>query len=309
MLAKLGQAADLGDLNPDELAPDALKTQEAADPATGKKTEPSPDDAGDKSPEAQPGDDPKKAKAPQPPEKKEGDEKETDYTRAQKEEQRREKSWQALEQEKAQVRAEKEALERQKAELQQQQEAKPPASQALKDDRGFSADDYERFAKDEEAAGGDPKLIAEARDTAKTLRDREAKAAQETQHKQHTQAWWDTANKVVASKPELQKLDTPLAKEVTALLKGEPLFHAHPEGFQKAVEIAEARLAAAEVPSLKTEIETLRKKLQEAEAKLAPEPDTVQRPPKEKAIADLSVDEAEREIRKMASQLDHELAA
>lgn len=301
-LLELGHAADSGEIDREEDI--SAKLPAPARPATEKAKD-------ETKPEAQPGDDPTKAKAPQPGEKP-GDEKKdekagTDAERAAKEEERKDRSWKALEAEKATLRADKEALERQRAEA-AKPEVKPARADETRDERGYTAAQYDQAAKDFEAEG-DTALAAQARTAAEALRAKEGEATQQRQQAEHRETWMKHANETVAAKAELQDLNTPLAKEVKAMLTAEPVFQILPDGFKKAVEICELRLAAAEVPSLKAENETLRKDLQEAQGKLAIGDGSVTRPTKEKSLGDLSLDAQEREIRRMASTFDEENAA
>lgn len=201
-------------------------------------------------------------------------EKDTDspYTRAEKSKERLEKTW-------AQVNAEKAALQKERAELealraqqqpptQDRQQQQQPAA-PVKDQTGRTAADYNAAAEQFEQEG-ELDLAKLARTRGESLRQQEAQAAEAQQVAAARGQWMESVNNTLAKRPELGDPAHPLSQQVAALLKENPVFAHIPDGFRQAVEVAEARQAAGRVTTLEKETASLRKQLDEAQRKLAP---------------------------------------
>ena len=134
------------------------------------------------------------------------------------------------------------------AQLRQQ----PATSQ--KDERGYTAQDYEVYAEKAEE-DGDIKTAKVARQEAGILRQKQAYA-------EFLAGWQKTHAEMVKENPDLTNLETPLAKEVSRLLdEPDSLFKKRPDGLKFAVSFAKAQLSTGSIPALQGEIKKLKQEL------------------------------------------------
>lgn len=242
-----------------EVQPDAQADETATQDAESGESQ-SPDE----SEPVEDGTEPEKAEEQKKPETTE----KKPLTKEEKEKVRQENSWKKIQEEKDALRREKEAIEAQKAEIALKTAKKP---EPLKDEKGFSAEDYDSFAEQAEAenrkllASGEdlkyqPSQIELAKLKARTLRDKESIQQAEA----HRVAAEEVVKQTVAKYPDLQKPETPLAKEMQKLWQSEQkerFYLNQPDGFARMAELAVARTEAGSVPSLKTKITELTKEV------------------------------------------------
>lgn len=221
--------------------------------------------------------------------------KQPEQSKYQKELERRERSWQKLEEEKAKLRQEREALE---AERQ-----KVTKTAAPRDEKGYSADEYEDAAKKFEASG-DTVLAEKARQKAQELRQTATAKQEETRLAEFRQKWTETVAKVVDEHPDLKSADSELAKKVTSALRENPHFSMTPEGFRKAVEYVQLSDKAASVPGLQAEVETLKKEIERLNKLTSLSASGPTAKPGTKSFEDLPAKEQEAELTRMAEAAD-----
>jgi hypothetical protein len=276
---------------------------------TGKETKPD-DQPGDA--ETKPGTEPAK-KAEDGSRKSEDGKAESgkpdsEFVKAKKDAERFERNWQKLEAERKAFEAEKQELERLRAERRQ---ADPVKAEGLrseagtKDANGYTAADYEAAAQEFEAEG-ETALAKQARERAAALKGQETQQQSQQEAEKFHRSWGETCDAVCKQKPDLLKLDSPIAQEVQALLKSEPLFSQLPDGFARAVQIAELRIEAGSVPGLREQNAKLVKELEAANAKLAIGGNNPARPVRAKSFGEMTSAEQERELLQAAEELDRQ---
>lgn len=277
-----------------------VPVQEAqpTEPTPGADAEKKPDDANPEKDAA----DPAKKTEPTEPAKEPGTEaaEESKYSKAQKEQERRERSWQKLDEEKAALRKEREELEA---------ERKKTATVAEeKDERGFSATDYDNAAKNFDASG-DAELARKAREQATRLREATQSKQGEAKRTEFLTSWNGTVKEIVEARPELKDDNAPVSKRVREVLKNHPQFSMVPDGFRRAVEYADTLEQAASVPGYKTEIEKLTKEIERLN-KLTSVGGSgpTSRPGASKSITEMTTKEAEAELTRLAEEADRQAA-
>lgn len=263
-LLKLGQQADRGEIDPDDISI-------ANEPESPSETVEAPEP--EESPEEQPPTEEEK------PSDKSAETKPVARTKAEKEQERLEKTWENANKLKEEARAEREAVEAERAKVKAEREEiersrpkpEPEKPQLLKDDRGFTAEDYEAFAQkkwEERNDDPDAQSIAEAAmRTAHELRNTQAKQERE----KFEGSWWDGLIKLSDEIPEIAapiggKTAGPLYQDMCQLLApGTPTrewFLQHRNGYRIAADLVRFRHQAGSVPALKADIQRLTKENQ-----------------------------------------------
>lgn len=236
-LLALAMKADAGEINADELtAPEAKP--ESDSPADDAKKEPAPTQEAAKEPAKEPETKP---------------EDESKYTKAKKEQERQDRSWKKLEEEKAALRAEKEAIEKAKQDTEQ---AKAKA-EVYRDDHGYSAEDYEAFAK----SSDDPDLAERAKLKAAELRGRESATKQTVARDQFVQGWQKHLTEAIEQNPDLKDENSDMGKELKKVLAERPVFSMSPDGIKHAVEFVKLQRQSGLVSGLETENKALKEEI------------------------------------------------
>ena len=172
-----------------------------------------------------------------------------DQKRKRKEAERFDRNWQEFQREKQESREEMRRLREELADLRQK-----PSGPSQKDERGYSAEDYDHYAEKAEE-DGDIKTAKVARKEAEILRQKSAYA-------EFVAGWQKTQGELVKENPDLTNLESPLAKEVTKLLdEPQSIFKMRPDGLKYAVSYAKANLDTGSIPALKGEIKKLKQEL------------------------------------------------
>jgi chromosome segregation ATPase len=169
--------------------------------------------------------------------------------RLRKDQARLAKNFQDFQREKQESREELRRMREELAELRAK-----PSTPSQKDERGYSAEDYESYAEKAEE-DGDIKTAKVARKEAEILRQKNAYA-------EFVAGWQKTQGELVKEYPDLANLETPLAKEVVKLLdEPQSIFKTRPDGLKYAVSYAKANLDTGSIPALKGEIKKLKQEL------------------------------------------------
>ena len=172
-----------------------------------------------------------------------------DQKRKRKEAERFDRNWQEFQREKQESREEMRRLREELAELRQK-----PCTPSQKDERGYTAEDYDSYATKAEE-DGDIKTAKVARKEAEILRQKSAYA-------EFVAGWQKTQGELVKEHPDLTNLESPLAKEVNKLLdEPQSIFKMRPDGLKYAVSYAKAQLDTGSIPALKGEIKKLKQEL------------------------------------------------
>lgn len=229
--------ADAGEINPEEVP--AVEAKPESDSPTDDATkEPAKTQEAAKEPAKEPETKP---------------EDESRYTKAKKEQERQDRSWKKLEEEKAALRAEKEAIEKAK---QDTEKAKANA-EVFRDDHGYSAEDYEAFAKSSE----DPDLAERAKLKAAELRGRESATKQNAARDQFVSEWGKNLKEAIDQNPDLKDENSDMGKELKKVLAERPVFSMAPDGIKHAVEFVKLQRQSGLVSGLETENKALKEEI------------------------------------------------
>jgi hypothetical protein len=225
------------------------------------------------------------------PERKPETREESEYSKAQKDRERLDRNWEKQQQLADQVRRDREQFEREKAEWQKQREpGKQPVSD--KDEKGYSAEDYER-AVDEFLLDGNKDLAAEARERAKALRIQT-----------HQRLWMEHLETVKKENPGIDKEDHPLHKVALQVLKDIPILNMAPDGAKVAVRIAKAEASTSLLSDLRAENTKLKNEIKRLNESLEIGGSGPMRMPSDKAFEEMTPKEQERELIRMAEEAD-----
>lgn len=319
-LQDLGRQADAGEVDADTATLPSTNTQQRAAATADTEEKPFVEQDGEQqgkpTTEPEPVKDGEEKPKPDPLESKE-----SKYTKAQKEAARLDKTWQAVNAEKERQETAKAELATARAEIETQRQtfeaerakALPVLKQGerLKDDKGFTADQYEAYSRDvllnEDMTPDERKRQSEASYAkAGELRQAEAEASFRGEQEQLRETWNGNMVAYAKANPAL-KLDDesqPLAKAVTALINSEPSFLVFADGFQKAVQVAQWKVAADSVAGLQADNETLKKENARLNAAMGITAGNPTEPAKAKTLKDMTPAEQEAYMVDLAERAD-----
>lgn len=219
-----------------------------------------------------------------------------------KERERQDRSWKALNEEKEAVRKEREALEAERRALEEKRrEVEKPAES--KDDAGYTASDYERAAK-KFREDGDDAFAQRAEAKAKAMREADQKAQGQASQEKFREVWQGHVAELLKERPELEDQSHPLSQAVQKLLKEDRLFSMIPDGFRRAVELADLREKAGLVSSLEKKAAELQSEITRLNGLTQPGGSGPTSKPKAKRFEDLSSEEQDAELLRQAREAD-----
>jgi len=221
-------------------------------------------------------------------------------TRYEKAKSRLEKEWDDVREEKARLKSERESIEQAKA----QRETSQSGSEAQKTgNRRFSAEDYREAAKSYRDEGRDDLAkLAEQKSTEIESEDRK-EIEQKTQAELKS-AWDKNLLDEVDSNPDLKDSKSQLYKAVSEMLQNHAILRNYPAGIKDAVGIAKVKLQAETASELKKKVAEYESELAQLRKATTPGSGQPTGPAKTKAFHELSLDEQERELMKMAGEAD-----
>ena len=221
-------------------------------------------------------------------------------TRYEKAKSRLEKEWDDVREEKARLKAERESIEQAKA----QRETSQSGSETQKTgNRRFSAEDYREAAKSYRDEGRDDLAkLAEQKSTEIESEDRK-EVEQKTQAELKS-AWDKNLLEEVDSNPDLKDSKSQLYKAVSEMLQNHAILRNYPAGIKDAVGIAKVKLQAETASELKKKVAEYESELAQLRKATTPGSGQPTGPAKTKAFHELSLDEQERELMKMAGEVD-----
>jgi hypothetical protein len=258
---------------------------------------------------------------------KAGDNKDSDYTKAQKDKDRFERNWAGLNQRTEALKQQAAEIERRERELTEREQrvtagAERRQAEPLKDDLGFTAEQYDEGAKKFEARG-EFELADAAKKNAQALREKEKTAAANTQREQSPaqrkappeqlpdspefkEKWNGHLKELEASEEyaDLKNKESELFKATATLLGSEPRLRMFNDGIRIAAEVARGRIAVASVSALRTQITEANKELDKLRKATAPSNSDGESRGAAKTFDQLSAAEQEAEIRKNAALVD-----
>ena len=222
-----------------------------------------------------------------------------------KNEARKSKSWKEINSRKEEIKREREELEKLRGELSEARDGLNEG-QEYRDEKGFTAGDYESAAERLESSG-DHDVAKSARERANSVRAEASKAGESRAVKEAQTKWDEARADLMRETPELKDTESELTKTANQILKDHPDLMYVPEGrgLRHAVQIAEYKIKAAQSESSQAEVKELTEKLTKLEKKMSISGGfTNDRPDGERAFNDLSDEEQESHLRKAAMSLD-----
>jgi hypothetical protein len=222
-------------------------------------------------------------------------------TRYEKAKSRLEKEWEDVRAEKARLKAEREAIESAKA----AREASPSGSEnPTQTGRKYSAEDYREAAKSYRDEGNDD-LAKLAERKASEIEVEDRKAFEEKTKAELKSAWDQNLLKEVEANPELRDSASPLYKAVAEMLENHAILRNYPAGINDAVGIAKVKIKAEAASGLEKKIAEYEREIAQLRKATTPASSQPSAPAKKKAFHELSLDEQERELMRMAASVDN----
>jgi hypothetical protein len=221
-------------------------------------------------------------------------------TRYEKAKSRLEKEWDDVREEKARLKSERESIEQAKA----QRETSQSGSEAQKTgNRRFSAEDYREAAKSYRDEGRDDLAkLAEQKSTEIESEDRK-EFEQKTQADLKS-AWDKNLLEEVDSNPDLKDSKSQLYKAVSEMLQNHAILRNYPAGIKDAVGLARQKLQAETASELSKKVAEYESELAQLRKATTPGSGQPTGPAKTKAFHELSLNEQESELMRMAGEVD-----
>jgi len=220
-------------------------------------------------------------------------------TRYEKAKSRLEKEWEDVRAEKARIKAEREQIEAAKA----RQTTETPTQEAKSSSRKFSAEDYREAAKSYRDEGRDD-LAKLAENKASEIEVEDKKAFEQKVQTEMKSAWDKNLLEEVEANPELKDSNSTLYKAVSEMLQNHAILRNYPAGIKDAVGIAKVKLKAESASDLQKKVAEYESELAQLRKATTPASGQPKGPAKTKAFHELTLDEQERELMKMASEVD-----
>ena len=183
-----------------------------------------------------------------------------------KNEERKTSSWKHINAEKEEIKRQREELHRVASQLKNQKDDLD-TGKAYRDEKGFTAEDYENAAKRLKEEGDDD-LASDAKERAKEVRTEAKKSQQEREVKKQYGAFESKRQELMQRNPELQDANSDLTKAANAILKQHPSM-TNPVGLESAVKIARLQMKAAGAEKSETQVKELTDKLNKLEKKMS----------------------------------------
>ena len=219
-------------------------------------------------------------------------------TRYEKAKSRLEKEWEDVRAEKARLKAEREAIENAK-----NQATQPSAETQKSGNRRFSAEDYREAAKSYREEGRDD--LAKLADQKATEVETEERQEIEQKTKAELKSAWDkNLLEEVESNPDLKDSNSPLYKAVSEMLQNHAILRNYPAGIKDAVGIAKIRIKAESASDLEKKVAEYEREIAQLRKATMPASGQPSAPKKTKAFHELSLEEQEKELFKMAAEAD-----
>lgn len=185
------------------------------------------------------------------------------------EQNRKAKTWEQINAEKEAIKAEKEALRREREEWgKQREQSKAAETNSFRDEKGYTAEDYEAAAKEFEA-DGDSQLAKAARAKADGVRKAATERQQKAQQEKFAKAWSDSYARLSEKETWLKDQNSPEYKRTVELLQKVPMLTSMPDGLVHAVELMKLQDTASKAQSIEAENKALKEQLNKLQQKTA----------------------------------------
>ena len=231
----------------------------------------------------------------QPDESKSESASEKKPTRYEKAKSRLEKEWETLRAEKAKLQAEREAA--------QASVGKTASQEKQTSTRKFSADDYREAAKSYRDEGRDD-LAKLAENKAGEIEVEDRKEQEEKVKGELKNAWDKNLYEEVEANPDLKDSSTPLYKAVSEMLQNHAILRNYPAGIKDAVGIAKVKLKAESASDLEKKVAKYESELAQLRKATTPASGQPSAPARQKQFHELSSNEQEKELLRMAAEAD-----
>jgi hypothetical protein len=192
----------------------------------------------------------------------------------------------------------------QELELQRQQLA---AQNGYRDDKGFTAEDYEDAAVrlDDE---GDTGLAEDARSKAKELNVASEQAKVNARQAQYNQAWDAKRQELMNRIPKLRDNNDPLTQKAMALLQQNPSLTASPDGLELSVKWAKLEMESGNTEEAATKFDELQKKYNKLEKKTSVQGGfTAEKLDGARSFEDMDMESQEKYLIDAAMHLDNDM--
>ena len=220
-----------------------------------------------------------------------------------KNEERKASSWKQINAEKEEIKRQREALLKEAEEL-KSRKVDLDEGKAYRDEKGFTAEDYENAAKRLKEEGDDD-LASDAIDRAKEVRAEGDKVQQQMVAKKHWDAFESKRQELMQKHSELNKPDSELTQKANAILTEHPSMQSA-VGLEQAVKIAQLQIKAASAESSEAQVKELTDKLTKLEKKMSVNGGfTNERVDGERSFDDLSEEEQTEYLRRAAMEADN----
>ena len=183
-----------------------------------------------------------------------------------KNEERKTSSWKQINAEKEEIKRQREELLKVSEELKGRQAALD-AGKAYRDEKGFTAEDYENAAKRLKEEGDDD-LASDAKERAEEVRTEAEKSQQEREVKKQMSAFESKRQELMQKHEDLRDVNSDLTKAANAILQQYPSM-ANADGLENAVKIAQLQMKAAGAEKSETQVKELTDKLNKLEKKMS----------------------------------------
>jgi hypothetical protein len=220
-------------------------------------------------------------------------------TRYEKAKSRLEKEWEDVRAEKARIKAEREQIEAERA----RKTSETPQGETKSSSRKFSAEDYREAAKSYRDEGRDD-LAKLAEQKAGDIEVEDRKEIEQKTQTELKSAWDKNLLDEVEANPELKDSNSTLYKAVSEMLQNHAILRNYPAGIKDAVGIAKVKLKAESASDLSKKVAEYEKELSQLRKATTPASGQPKGPAKTKAFHELTLEEQERELMKMASEVD-----
>ena len=177
---------------------------------------------------------------------------------------------------------------------------------AYRDDKGFTASDYDDAAESLELEGNKP-LAMDARDKADAIRDAGKQSAEDRVVRKAQSDWERSKGELEGEMPELKDPENHLTQTANQILKDYPdlLYVPEGKGLRHAVQIAQWKVASESADKSQAEVNELKEKLDKLEKITSVDGGySSDKPSGDKGFDDLSDNEQESYLRRAAAQLD-----
>jgi hypothetical protein len=221
-------------------------------------------------------------------------------TRYEKAKSRLEKEWEDVRAEKARIKTEREQIEAAKV---QRQTSETTQGETKQSSRKFSAEDYREAAKSYRDEGRDD-LAKLAETKASDIEVEDRKEIEQKTQAELKSSWDKNLLEEVEANPDLKDSNSTLYKAVSEMLQNHAILRNYPAGIKDAVGIAKVKLQAETASDLKKKVAEYESELAQLRKATTPASGQPTGPAKTKAFHELSLDEQERELMKMASEAD-----